>query len=90
MSNGANWYAQIVDDLYAGTMDQAAWNRAMAGIIDAVGASGSALLAVNPSNGNVLRDETHRVDPSVIHDYRSKWALLDCLKTEPSRGGISP
>jgi hypothetical protein len=53
----------------------------MIGIADAVRASGAAMMAFNPSNGNVLRGETHRVDPSVIHDYRSTWAPQDCRLT---------
>jgi DNA-binding CsgD family transcriptional regulator/PAS domain-containing protein len=68
---------KIVEDLYEGTLDAAIWDRAILGIADAVGASAAVLFAFNPSNGAVLRDENHRVDPSVLTDYRRYWTFED-------------
>jgi hypothetical protein len=53
-----------VDDLYAGTIDDAAWGRALIGIADMVRASATLLLAFNPSSGALLREENHRLDRS--------------------------
>jgi DNA-binding CsgD family transcriptional regulator len=71
---------QIVDDLYAGTMDQAAWNRAFIGIADMVRASATLLLAFNPATGALLREENHRLDPGVLDDYRRYWTYEDCRR----------
>lgn len=69
--------SKIIDDLYEGTLDPAAWDRAILGIADAVRASGALLFAFNPSNGAVLRDENHRVDPQVVADYARYWTFED-------------
>ena len=69
--------AQIIESLYAGTLDDTAWNRALIGIADSVRASGGLLLAFSPKNGEVLRDENHRCDPQVLDDYRRHWAVQD-------------
>jgi hypothetical protein len=34
-------FATVIDDLYAGTLDEAAWDRAMLGLADMVRASGA-------------------------------------------------
>jgi len=69
--------SKIIDDLYEGALDRAAWDRAVLGIADAVRASGAVLLAFNPSSGAVLRDENHRVDPGVVADYAHYWTFED-------------
>lgn len=69
--------SKIIDDLYEGTLDSTAWDRAMLGIADSVRASGAMLFAFNPSNGAVLRDENHRVDPQVVADYARYWTFED-------------
>jgi DNA-binding CsgD family transcriptional regulator len=69
--------SKIIDDLYEGTLDPVAWNRGVLGIADAVRASGAMLFAFNPSNGAVLRDENHRVDPQVVADYERYWTFED-------------
>jgi DNA-binding CsgD family transcriptional regulator len=71
---------QILDDLYAGTMDDAAWKRAFIGIADMVRASAALLLAFNPATGTLLREENHRLDPSVLDDYRRYWTYEDCRR----------
>jgi DNA-binding CsgD family transcriptional regulator/PAS domain-containing protein len=50
----------IIHDLYAGTLDEAAWNRALIALADLVHASGALLLACNAQTGAVLRFENHR------------------------------
>jgi DNA-binding CsgD family transcriptional regulator/PAS domain-containing protein len=71
-------YARVVEDLYDGTLDTTAWNRAILGIADMVQASGALLFAVDPSNREILRDENHRFDPSVLDNYRRCWVYQDC------------
>jgi DNA-binding CsgD family transcriptional regulator len=71
---------QIIDDLYAGTMDDAVWDRALIGIADMVRASATLLLAFNPANGALLRDENHRIDPTLLDDYRRYWTYQDCRR----------
>ena len=69
--------SKIIDDLYDGTLDPVAWDRAVLGIADAVRASGAMLFAFNPTNGAVLRDENHRVDPQAVTDYARYWTFED-------------
>jgi DNA-binding CsgD family transcriptional regulator len=69
--------ADILQDLYAGTLDETAWDRALVRITDMVGGAGVVLLALNPSNGAVLRDEVHRFDPQVARDFIQRWAEKD-------------
>ena len=70
-------FTMIVEDLYAGTLDTVAWNRAIMGIVDMVRASGAALLVFDPSNGAVLHGENYRLDSSVLSDYQQYWVHED-------------
>jgi DNA-binding CsgD family transcriptional regulator len=67
----------LVEELYAGCLDHAAWDRALIGIADMVGASGALLFAVDPSTATVLRAENHRFDPQVVDDYQRYWTFED-------------
>jgi DNA-binding CsgD family transcriptional regulator len=67
----------MIDGLYAGTLDQAAWDRAIIEIADTVRASGALLLAFNPRTGEVLREENHRFDPNTVEGYRKYWTFED-------------
>jgi len=69
--------AQILSDLYAGTLDEAAWNRALLGIADLLRAVDGLLLAFNPVTGQVLRAELRRFDPLVLDQYCRHWASQD-------------
>jgi hypothetical protein len=71
-------FDRIVEDLYAGTLDDTAWDRAILGVADMVSASGALLFAVNPTNREILRDENHRFDPGVLDNYRRYWVYHDC------------
>jgi DNA-binding CsgD family transcriptional regulator len=70
----------IIDELYAGTLDDSAWNRALVSLADLIGASGAGLFAFNPSTGAVLRDENYRIDPSTLSDYARYWTFQDCRR----------
>jgi DNA-binding CsgD family transcriptional regulator len=70
-------FAKVVDELYAGTLDDAAWNRAMLEIADSVGASGAFLLSFDPRSGGLFRYENHRLDPQVLIDYEKHWTYED-------------
>lgn len=70
-------FCSILDDLYAGTLDDAAWERGLLGIADTVSASAVLLLAFNPLTGAILREENHRIDPSVLDSYRRYWTYQD-------------
>lgn len=68
---------KVIEYLYEGTLDPAAWDRAMLAIADSIRASGAVLLAFNPSTGSVLRNENHRFDPEVVRDYARYWTFED-------------
>lgn len=67
----------IIDDLYAGALDDAAWNRALTGIADVVSGSDALLYGLNPTTGEVLRDEGRRFDPAALKEYREHWISKD-------------
>lgn len=67
----------VVEELYAGTLDNAAWDRAILGIADLVRASGAYLLAFCPTSGALLRYENHRLDPQLMVDYQRHWTYED-------------
>jgi hypothetical protein len=68
---------QIIDDLYAGTLDASAWDRALIGLADLVGSSGALLFAVNPTTAVISRDEIHRLDAGAVQAYRQHWITQD-------------
>lgn len=70
-------YVTIVEDLYAGTLDRASWDRAMIAISDMVRARGAALIAFNPVTGHVLRDEIHRLPSGMMTEYARTWSSQD-------------
>jgi DNA-binding CsgD family transcriptional regulator len=67
----------IIDDLYAGTLDNAAWDRGMTGMANLVSGSAALLLSFNPVTGEVRRDENHGFDPTAITEYRNHWVTKD-------------
>lgn len=69
----------IIDDLYAGALEDAPWSRAMTRIADLAGASGADLYSLDLINGRVLRDESHRIDPAVGAAYREGYSSKDLL-----------
>lgn len=70
-------FSSILHELYAGILDDAAWERGLLGVADAVSASAALLLAFNPTTGAVLRDENYRLDPTLLDNYRDYWTFQD-------------
>lgn len=67
----------ILEDLYAGTLDEAAWRRAILAIANSVRASGAILFAWEPQSGAILRLENFRLDPQRLAEYQKHWILED-------------
>jgi DNA-binding CsgD family transcriptional regulator/PAS domain-containing protein len=68
---------QIVENLYAGTLEAAAWTRAINGIADWLSCSGGILFAANPTTQVLVRDEVSRGVPSLMQTYRLHWFSTD-------------
>jgi DNA-binding CsgD family transcriptional regulator len=77
------YFSQIIDDLYAGTLDEASWRRAIIGIADLVSGAAVFIFCVNPSTATVLRDEVYRWDPVAGEQYRQFWFAKD-IRVAPS------
>jgi DNA-binding CsgD family transcriptional regulator len=71
------FHAGMLDNLYAGSLDDGAWSAGLLSIADRFQASAAVLLAFNPTDGAVLRDENHRFDPAAVDEYRQHWTFLD-------------
>lgn len=67
----------IVGDLYQGALDSQAWHRGLRAIARLVGGKGPYLLAFDPSNGRIIRDEIRDYDPAVFSEFRRDWATKD-------------
>ena len=52
----------MLDDLYAGTLDEDRWNRAIVLLGNVLGSSGGTILAFNPVTGSLLREEGYGFD----------------------------
>jgi DNA-binding CsgD family transcriptional regulator len=70
-------FPTIVEDLYVGTLDDAAWRRAILAVADAVRARGAVLFAFNSASGHVLRDEIYRLPRALVLEYARCWATQD-------------
>jgi DNA-binding CsgD family transcriptional regulator len=68
---------QIVENLYAGTLDTAVWKGAINGIADWLRCSGGILFAANPTTQALFRDEISRGDPALMQTYRLHWFSTD-------------
>jgi DNA-binding CsgD family transcriptional regulator len=73
-------WAAAIGDLYAGTLDDNAWSRALMGVADLVRARAAIFLAFDPSRGSVLREENHGVDPQTCIEYDQYWTFKDCRR----------
>ena len=69
----------IIDDLYAGALDDGSWDRAIVQLADLAGASGAQLFAIDLLHNVVLRDESHRMDPDIGAKYRAHYFSKDIL-----------
>jgi DNA-binding CsgD family transcriptional regulator len=70
-------FDQIVENLYAGTLDAATWKDAINGIADWLRCSGGILFAANPTTQTLYRDEISRGDPALMQTYRQHWFSTD-------------
>jgi DNA-binding CsgD family transcriptional regulator len=68
---------QIIENLYQGTLDSAAWGRAMAGMTALLKCSGVILFAADPSTQTVMRDEVYPGVEEIMRLYREHWAAED-------------
>ena len=68
---------RIVDDLYAGALEPAAWERGLKSIARLIGGQGPFLLSFNPTTAAVLRDQIYEYDPAVFRDFREQWSAKD-------------
>jgi hypothetical protein len=69
----------LIDDLYAGALDDAAWTRASIAVGDYVGATGVHIFAFNPASNVVTRHESHRIDPRSAVAYQDYYFNKDIL-----------
>jgi len=72
----ASYYA-IVSDLYAGTLDDVAWDRGLMAFAKLVNGEGPYLASINPQTMQLLRQHIYSYDPSVIETYSSQWLAHD-------------
>ena len=68
---------QIVENLYAGTLDAGAWKGAINGIADWLSCSCGILFAASPTTQVLFRDEVSRGDPQLMQTYRQHWVSTD-------------
>jgi DNA-binding CsgD family transcriptional regulator len=71
----------VIANLYAGTLESSAWNRAMDGIVAYIDCAGAVLFATNPTTRIVLRDEVYGFDPSIMRAYSQDWLATDMRVT---------
>lgn len=69
--------SRIIDELYAGTLDDTAWKRALLDIADLVSARDALLFVINPRTRSILRAELQRVDPGTVFEYSKHWFERD-------------
>jgi DNA-binding CsgD family transcriptional regulator len=72
-----NGIERIIDDLYAGTLDEDAWHRGLQGIARLIGGQGPFLLSFNPCTAAVLRDQTYDYDAKELQQFREQWSAKD-------------
>lgn len=68
---------RIVEQIYDGILDEAAWKQAMASIADLVGGSTVYMFCIDPTSAAVLRAVQYRGDPEVLQDYQRHWIYHD-------------
>lgn len=81
----------LLDALYEGMLDDAAWSSALSKVSDHFGGATLALFSVIPSTNEVLRYDVTRNDPDAMRDYQQNWiehdprhaAGLTCRVGEP-------
>lgn len=64
----------IIDDLYAGALDDAAWHRGIMGIANLVRGASAIVFGVNPRSKVPFRAEPHNVEREVMSEFADHWA----------------
>lgn len=77
MTNQSDGIEEIISDLYAGTLDSQAWERGVRLAAKLIRAQGPFTLAINPTNGKILRHEVFDYDPLKIALFNNEWANKD-------------
>ena len=73
MSASHSQVDQIVGDLYAGTLDDIAWNRAIRSIVDLARGASATLFGINPLSATIFRAESHGFDKERLREYCATW-----------------
>lgn len=81
----------IIDELYAGTLDDAAWHRGILGIAHMVSGASAVIFGFNPMTELVFRVESHDCDQDVLDQFCNEWfdkeirllPVLRCSVGEP-------
>ncbi len=63
----------IIDDLSAGALDDAAWQRGIAGITNLVRGASAIIFGIDPVAQKFFRAEAHGVAPEQMHDFSTRW-----------------
>lgn len=63
----------IIDDLYAGALDDAAWHRGILGIALLVRGASAVIFGVNPLTESTFRAESHDFDPELLNEFCTRW-----------------
>ncbi len=67
----------IIEDLYAGILDDAVWDRAMRAVRCQASGTGLSLVSIDPRSREVYRQRLENFNPAVIDHYHDHWILKD-------------
>ena len=67
----------VIENLYAGVMDEDAWGRALTAIADLVSAQGLLLMSCNPQTCEIFRYELPGLDGAGLQEYGRHWIHHD-------------
>ena len=67
----------VIEALYEGVLDDAAWARGLDGIADMVGSPGLLLMSCNPRSCEVFRFELPGLDSAGMREYGEHWIHQD-------------
>lgn len=77
MPKGQRDLDAIIDLLYAGALDAAAWDCAMQSIVQFMNARGQLCVSLNPTTGQAYREQSLGYDPAAVADYHANWITRD-------------
>jgi DNA-binding CsgD family transcriptional regulator len=67
----------VIDNCYAGVLDENAWRSALGSIAALVNGSGTLVFAMSPSTRTVFRHDVVGFDPEAVATYNAQWAAQD-------------